>query len=264
MNRKAFIDTVSTQIPSLPDRSLLILEVIGGSYGRGVATPQSDVDIYAIYAPTFDEVYPKRVPGFGTPIKPFSVVHNTDVAHYTVGDTTTKIDVTAMSAVHFFNMLLNFSPIHYDLLYMPRRAYSCSPAGRLLLELADSLLSVEVATTFFDKGSKMLLSLADNPKSDHKKIALAARFCMMGTHVFLHRTIKPEYLVHMTKSILGSDGVDGAMENALRYYNIALTVFTSAKPAASLPETVSEDTIHTLLQIVIDQQWDDGGIYDRR
>lgn len=111
-------DNVKKYSSLVPDEYQANLIFLGqtGSTAYGVTTSSSDVDLFGVFVPTLDELFPHingYIPGFGTQKKPKDCY----VEHGIKMDCI-NVDLTLFSVVKFFNLAMENSPNVLEILYL--------------------------------------------------------------------------------------------------------------------------------------------------
>ena len=110
-------------------------EVIMGSFAYGVSGDASDMDVYGMYIPPLDQIFPHiggHIPGFGTPPPK---VENYQKHHIQIPAEGKEYDLALYSIVKYFRLCMDNNPNMIDSLFVPSRCIvHMSDVGSIMRE----------------------------------------------------------------------------------------------------------------------------------
>jgi len=228
-----------------PKHQQLLFETVAGSYARGVARPDSDIDVVGIYAPLYNDLYPVTVPGFGSKVDAFKgaqISRCVDVPH--LGEVT--IDAQAFDVVHFFNLLLKGSPNHVEYLFFDPMFQDTSNAGDYLLQVRNRFVNGR----FVERSIAAGFSILNKGNATNKQCALAHRFFSYACQAMLKKRLFPELITKTNNMLLT---VQREVAEAIAY--------SVGEHASSLEERmepsqdVDEEAVNIILLKLLRLQW---------
>ena len=240
-----------SKMAGMPPVENKIFETLSGSWARRTNRPDSDIDVVGVFVPTFEELYPAWVPGFGKRQSRPKVVQIPDLSVALKGRGLCKVDVVSIDIVHLFNLLVSGSPNHVELLFFEDDMHYETLAGHYLLGMKDMFLTGR----FVDKLLSASYAIRSSKIATRKKYMLSARFSAYIIHLFKFATIKPERLRNVCLREMDCDSDVYAQKIAITYGEYAEEMAPEVKKM--LPQEVDERQANDLLSKIMQVHWDD-------
>ena len=158
-----------------------------GSFAYGVSNMGSDVDVYGVFVPPIDMVFPHaagHIPGFG----PQPKVINVEQKHHIIDEDTGKeYDLALYNIVNYFKLCAENNPNMIDSLFVPERCVvHMDEVGSIFRENRRLFLSREIQKKLVGYARSQMRKIDQKPSENMKSLSFIENSLNIKTKISIN------------------------------------------------------------------------------